>query len=333
MKFIGLFIISTIIIFLNANDFNGSIDLEYNKNIYGKHQIEAIRNWGVDSPNAGVSLYNMGNFDTGSIDPLTSGKKINGIRGINGLGEIFTILQNKYFKMVFLLIIVFVPLAFFGHFMIVGQRKFNHHKKLKVFSKYNILIHWFAAIPFVLICITGIIMVFGTSFGGGVFVRLARNIHGLSTIIFIIFATLMFFMWFRESLFKKYDIDWFKIMGGYLSQNNIPIPAGKFNAGQKIWFWIATLGGAIMAITGGIMYFQYTDINTLRLVAIIHNILGFLVIAMLITHIYMALFAIEGAIESILNGNMGEEELSILHSIYYKELIDNKKLDSIRVAH
>lgn len=332
MKFIGLFIISTII-FLNANDFNGSIDLEYNKNIYGKNQIEAIRNWGVDSPNAGVSLYNTGNFDTGSIDPLTSGNKINGIRGINGLGEIFTILQNKYFKMVFLLIIVFVPLAFFGHFMIVGQRKFNHHKKLKVFSKYNILIHWFAAIPFILICITGIIMVFGTNFGGGVFVRLARNIHGLSTIIFIIFGTLMFFMWFRESLFKKYDIDWFKIMGGYLSQNNIPIPAGKFNAGQKMWFWIATLGGVIMAITGGIMYFQYTDINTLRLVAIIHNILGFLVIAMLITHIYMALFAIEGAIESILNGNMGEEELSILHSIYYKELVDNKKLDSIRVAH
>lgn len=175
-------------------------------------------------------------------------------------------------------------------------------------------------------------MVFGANLGGGFFVRTARDVHGLATVVFIVFGILMFCMWFKESLFKKYDIGWFKIMGGYLSQDNVPVPAGKFNAGQKIWFWIATIGGAIMAVTGGIMFFQYTDVNTLRLVAILHNVIGFLVIAMLITHIYMALFAIEGAVESILNGNMGEEELSILHSIYYKELQNTNKLDSMRVT-
>ena len=324
-------LMTSIIVFLNASDFRGPVDLGYNKNIYDRKQIEAIRNWGLDSPTAGVSLYNTGSFAGGSIDPLVSGGEIYGIRGIAGLGELFTVLQNRYFKIIFLLIIIFVPLAFFGHFMIVGQRKFNHHKKLKVFSKFNIIVHWGAAIPFILICLTGLVMVFGTNFGGGFFVRLARDVHGLSTIVFVIFGILMFCMWFRESLFKRYDIDWFKIMGGYLSRDNVPIPASKFNAGQKMWFWIATIGGAVMAITGGIMFFQYTDVNTLRLVAIVHNVVGFLVIAMLITHIYMALFAIEGAIESILNGNMGEEELSILHSIYYQELQNANKIDSMRV--
>lgn len=330
MRFFTLLIISTFLM-LYANSFSGPIDLGYNENIYGKKQIEAIRNWGLDSSTAGVSLYNTNSFIGGSIDPITSGEKIFGIRGISGLGELFTILQNQYFKTVFLLIVILVPLSFFGHFIIVGQRKFNHHKKLKVFSKFNIIVHWGAAIPFILICLTGLIMIFGSHLGGGSFVRFARDIHGLSTLIFIIFGILMFCMWFKESLFKKYDIGWFKMMGGYLSQENVPVPAGKFNAGQKMWFWIATIGGAIMAITGGIMFFQYTDINTLRLVAIIHNVIGFVVIAMLITHIYMALFAIEGAIESILNGNMGEEELSILHSIYYKELQNTNKIDSMRV--
>lgn len=331
MRYITLLIVSAVV-FLNANSFNGEIDLGYNENIYDRKQIEAIKNWGLDSSSAGVSLYNTGSFTGGSIDPLVSGESISGIRGISGLGELFTILQNRYFKTIFLLIVVLVPLAFFGHFIIVGQRKFNHQKKLKVFSKFNIIVHWGAAIPFVLICLTGLIMVFGANLGGGTFVRISRDIHGFSTIVFVIFGVLMFCMWFKESLFKKYDIDWFKIMGGYLSQDNIPISAGKFNAGQKIWFWIATLGGAIMAFTGGIMFFQYTDVNTLRLVAIVHNVIGFLVIAMLITHIYMALFAIEGAVESILNGNMGEEELSILHSIYYKELQNSGKIDSMRVV-
>lgn len=335
MRLVKLLLLCIIMTISQAAEegFKGAIDLEYNKHIYGKNQLEAIKNWGLDTSSAGVSLGNTLDFVGGSIDPFTSGEKIGGIRGISGLGELFTILQNKYFKIIFFAIIILTPLAFFGHFMIVGQRKFNNHQKLQVFSKFNIIVHWGAAVPFVLICITGLIMVFGANLGGGAFVRFARDVHGIATPIFAVFGIIMFSMWFKECLFKKYDIDWFKIMGGYLSQENKPIPAGKFNAGQKMWFWIATIGGGIMVLSGGIMYFQYTDINTLRLVAIIHNIVGFLVIAMLITHIYMSLFAIEGAIESIINGKMGEEELSILHSIYYKELVDSNRLNSMRVAH
>lgn len=333
MKFIKICFISLLFTFGVASAESGTIDLGYNEDIYGKNQIEAIKNWGLDSSSAGVSLSNTLNFEGGSINPLTSGEPIGGIRGMSGLGELFTILQNRYFSLIFFIILIAVPLAFFGHFMIVGQRKFNHHSKLQVFSKFNIIVHWGAAVPFVLICLTGLIMVFGSYLGGGAFVRFARDLHGLATILFAIFGTLMFLMWFRESLFKKYDIEWFKIMGGYLSQENRPIPAGKFNAGQKMWFWIATLGGAVMVVSGAIMFFQATDINTLRLVAIIHNVMGFVIIAMLITHIYMSVFAIEGAIEAIVNGKMGEEELSILHSIYYKELVDSKKLGSMKAAH
>ncbi len=335
MRLINILLFCIIIAISQAsnNNFKGAIDLSYNKDIYGKNQIEAIKNWGVDTHSAGVSLGNTLNFEGGSIDPLTSGQKIDGIRGIVGLGELFTVLQNQYFKLIFLAIIILVPLSFFGHFIVIGQRKFNHHQKLQVFSKFNIIVHWGAAIPFVLICITGLIMVFGSYLGGGSFVRFARDIHGLATPIFVVFGVLMFAMWFKYCIFKAYDIEWFKMMGGYLSKENRLVPAGKFNAGQKMWFWIATIGGAIMAFTGGVMFFQYTDINTLRLVAIIHNVVGFLIIAMLITHIYMSLFAIEGAIEAIINGKMGEEELSILHSIYYKEIVDSGKINSMKVAH
>ncbi|MDY4427375.1 MAG: formate dehydrogenase subunit gamma, partial [Helicobacter sp.] len=52
----------------------------------------------------------------------------------------------------------------------------------------------------------------------------------------------------------------------------------------------------------------------------VHNVIGFLIIALLITHIYMAVFAIEGALSSIIDGNMGEEEIAILHSYYYQEI-------------
>lgn len=261
-----------------------------NPYLYGGPEVEAIKAWGVGSPNA------------------------------SGFGEIFTLLQGHYFATIFAILIVLVPLAFLGHFVIVGQKKFAHGKKIRVFSGYNIFVHWAAAIPFVLICLTGLVMVFGDKLGGGAFVRFARDIHGIATILFVIFGVLMFLMWVKDALPKAYDIQWLMIMGGYLSKEKKPVPAGKFNAGQKMWFWVCTIGGFVMAISGAYMFFQFADIDTLRLMALVHNILGFLIIALLITHIYMAVFAIEGALHSIIDGNMGEEEIAILHSYYYKEL-------------
>ena len=258
--------------------------------LYGGPEVAAIKTWGVGSPNS------------------------------KGLGEIFTLVQGHYFALLFTIVVIGVPLAFLGHFMLIGQRKFKHGKMIRVFSGYNICVHWCAAVPFVLLCLTGLVMMFGDKLGGGALVRFARDVHGIATCVFAPFGALMFLMWLKDSLPKGYDIKWFMIMGGYLSQENRPIPAGKFNAGQKVWFWVATLGGAVMVITGAIMFFQSGAIDTLRLMALVHSVVGILVVAMLITHIYMAVFAIEGALQSILNGKMGEEEIAILHTYYYAEL-------------
>ena len=313
------------------SDFH-TIDLGHNKNIYGVKQIEAIKNWGLNTQTSGIISDSVLSNNGVSADRLTYGETISGIRAWNGLGELFTILQEKYFAVIFLCVILFVPLAFLGHYKVIGARHYNHNSKLRVFSKYNILVHWFSAVPCVIICVTGLMMVFGAYLGGGALVRFARDLHGLCTPIFAVFGTLMFAMWAKDCLPKMHDIKWFAIMGGYLDKENRVVPAHKFNAGQKIWFWIATIGGAVMVITGAIMFFQCANINALRLTAMIHNVMGFAFWAMLITHIYMAAFAIEGAMESIINGNMGEEEVSMLHSLYYEDLKKSGKLDSMRVV-
>ena len=274
-----------------------------NPKLYGGPEVAAIKTWGINSPH---SL---------------------------GLGEFFTLLQGHYFALIFLLIVIFVPMAFYGHYKIIGKRHYSHNNFLLVFSKYNIIVHWCAAVPFVMLCLSGLMMVFGDKLGGGALVRFARDLHGIATLFFAVFGTLMFLMWVKDCLFKSYDVKWMMMLGGYLDKVNREIPAHKFNAGQKMWFWVATLGGAVMVCSGAIMFFQCVGIDALRAMAIVHNFVGFLIIALLITHIYMAVFAIEGAIESILNGKMGEEEVSMLHSLYYQDLKAEGKLDAMRLNH
>lgn len=256
-----------------------------------------------------------------------------GKEGSTNLGPLFTLLQSQYFGPVFLAIIIGVPAVFLAHYLIVGPKVFPHGgKKIKIFSLFNRSIHQIAAISFIVIVPTGIVMVFGSFFGGGTFVRLCKDLHGLFTIPFAIVVIPMFLMWVKEAIPNTDDIKWMMILGGYLSQEKRPIPAGKFNAGQKMWFWIATLGGLTMVVTGAMMYLLDFDmrmltsmtglsqIDLLRLAAILHNVVGFAVLALFITHVYMSLFAIKGAVHSIIDGHMEEEEVKILHSSYYKQL-------------
>lgn len=286
-----------------VEEFKGPVDLSYNTHVYGEPMIHAIPTWGSGG------ILGMGE-----------------IGGIGGLGQLFTFLQNGYFALIFFAIIIAVPLVFATHYLIIGPKRFSHDgKKIRIFSNFNIFIHWAAGVPFVLLCITGLLMVFGDKLGGGTFIRLARDIHGISTILFAIFGPVMFVMWVKHAIFKMYDIDWMLILGGYLSKEKRPIPAHKFNAGQKMWFWVCTVGGFFMVYSGGVMFFQNTSIEMLRLMAILHNVVGFAVVALLMTHIYMAAFAIEGALHAILDGHAGEEELAILHSFYYKDLVAEGK--------
>lgn len=257
-------------------------------------------------------------------------------KGSLHLGYYFTLLQSTYFKPLFLGVVIGVPAAFLIHYLVIGPMIFSHdRKKIYVFTLFNRIVHAIAAIAFILLVPTGLIMMFGSTFGGGAFVTACKEIHAISTLLFLISVFPMFFMWVRWMFLHWDDIKWLMIVGGYLNKGNRPVPAGKFNAGQKTWFWLATLGGVVMIGTGAAMYFQdfqlpvltpmltkygISQIDFLRASAIVHNVLGAAVTTLFFVHLYMSIFAIKGAIHSIITGYKEEEEVEILHTSYYRKL-------------
>lgn len=258
-----------------------------------------------------------------------------------GFGPLFTYIQgNDYFAMLAAVAIITVIVAFVGHYAIIGPKIFSHHHgKVYAFNLFERIIHLIAAVAWVILVPTGIVIMFGETFGGGFFVRLCKNLHGLATIAFAISIIPMFLFWFVRMLPAIYDLRWMIMVGGYLSKNKQPVPAGKFNAGQKAWFWVAMLGGFIMILTGAAMYFLdfnspvlretlgMSQIEILRLSVIIHNVLGVICAVFLLVHIYMAVFAIKGSIHAIITGYKEEEEVYILHHYWYQELLRKGKIE------
>ena len=258
----------------------------------------------------------------------------------DGLGPIFTFIQgNDYFAIAVLSLILAVIGAFALHFLIIGPKHFSHDgNKVYAFSVIERVAHGLAAISWIVLVPTGIIMMWGAELGGGAFVRFCKNIHGLATIIFAVSVLPMLIAWTKRMLPTIYDIRWMLIVGGYLSKVKRPVPAGKFNAGQKAWYWVAIPGGIVMILTGAAMFFLdfktpdvatwlgVSQIEVLRASALIHNVLGIVCAVFFLVHIYMAAIAIHGAIWSMVTGYKEEEEVYVLHHYWYQELISKNKI-------
>ncbi|PSM53303.1 formate dehydrogenase N, cytochrome b-556 subunit [Campylobacter blaseri] len=247
---------------------------------------------------------------------------------------------NGYFAMLAAVAIAGVIAAFAVHYAIVGPKIFSHdHGKVYAFNVIERLVHAIAAVAWVILVPTGVIIMFGDTFGGGAFVKIMQYLHLIATVMWAIVIIPMFLFWAKRMLPAVYDIRWAIMVGGYLSKDKKPIPAGKFNFGQKAWFWVCTLGGFAMIITGAIMYFidfpipgvnsevlGISQIDLLRISAVVHNLLGVACAVFLLVHIYMAAFAIKGAIHSMINGYKEEEEVYILHHYWYQELLEKGKI-------
>jgi formate dehydrogenase subunit gamma len=233
-----------------------------------------------------------------------------------GYGQLFTTLQGQWFLKVFLIIITAVPGMFLLHYLIIGAKHFDHDgEQILFFPLFTRVVHFFAAVSFSLLALTGLMMVLGKYLGGGTVIRFARYVHIGAAIVFILPAVLMLIMWCKDMLPQFHDIAWMLILGGYLSKEKKPVPAGKYNAGQKMYFWLVTVGGVVMAYTGYIIWgMGATALDTVRLYAIIHNILGMAILAFYLTHVYMSVFAIAGSLNSMKTGYKPKAEVDILHS-------------------
>ena len=232
-------------------------------------------------------------------------------------GGMFTFLQGQWFWKVFLVLITAVPAVFLVHYLIIGAKHFDHEgEQIYFFSLYNRIVHFVAAVSFSLLVVTGLMIIFGAWLGGGTLIRTARYVHLISALAFVLPGILMLVMWFMKMLPQWHDIHWMFILGGYLSRKKKPVPADKFNAGQKMYFWFATVGGLVMAYTGYVIWGFKADLDTVRIFTMVHNVLGMGMVAFYLTHCYMSVFAIAGSLESMKTGYKSKDEVDILHSRY-----------------
>jgi formate dehydrogenase subunit gamma len=171
--------------------------------------------------------------------------------------------------------------------------------------------HWITAISFVLLALSGLAlfhpsMFWLTSlFGGGQWTRILHPFVGV--VMFVSFMILALRFWHHNYLDAD-DVQWLKQIDDVLANREDRLPEiGRYNAGQKLLFFVMVLCLLALLASGVVIwraYFAfYFPIDVVRIAANVHAIAAFVLICGIIVHIYAALW-IKGSIGAMTRGTV-----------------------------
>lgn len=214
------------------------------------------------------------------------------------------------------------------------------------------------AIPFVLLAITGLILLFGRValiplFGHDAFTPIAivgKFVHNYLAWPFMLGVIMSFVLWAWKNLPEKTDIAWILKAGGLFTRGVHP-SAGKFNAGEKLIFWSVMLFGVMVSATGLSLLFPFQipmftpvfellnftgipqllgfgELNTalapqeeMKFAQLWHMIIAFVYMAIVMAHIYLGRVGMEGALSSMTKGTVEVQWAKEHHDLWYKDVV------------
>ena len=186
------------------------------------------------------------------------------------------------------------------------------------------LMHALSAISYIYLLLTG--LAFWTPafywiaivLGGG---YLSRILHPWIGLVFTIAICWMLVSWRSDMRTTADDRKWRKAMGHYLRNEDALVPpAGRFNFGQKQFFWLMVICGAALFVSGLVLWFTTSiprELQAVRYLAVlIHAIAGLATIGGIIIHIYMGVAVVPDGLHAILHGDVSEQWARHHHGLW-----------------
>ena len=251
-------------------------------------------------------------------------------------GQEWRLIRNGIITVLGGWLLVLVAAAILTLYFIKGPIKLNQAptgRKIERFTALERLVHWTMAYSFVALAITGIFILFGKHFlmpiiGHsiyGIILYIFKNVHNLVGPIFNLSVIVFFVMMVKDNMPQKGDLAWLKSGGGIFGH----VDAARFNAGEKIWFWLGmTIIGLIVAGSGWVLDMIVPGLSywrgTMQVANIIHVVSAVLIIIFAMGHIYIGTIGTEGALDGMKTGYCDEAWARQHHGIWLDDINSGK---------
>ena len=238
-------------------------------------------------------------------------------------------------------------------FAVRGRIRISHGRAGSTIKRFSIIEragHWLLASSFIILALTGLNVLFGRTLllpvlGKESFAALTlygKLIHNYVAFAFMVGLAMIAVMWVWHNIPNRHDILWLLRGGGMLGGGH---PAAKkFNAGQKIIFWVVVLCGISISLSGWALMNPFTTtmmadtfalMNSLfgtefatdlspmqeqQLQSIWHTIMAVFMIVVILAHIYIGSVGMEGALSAMTSGEVDRNWAKEHHSLWVKKL-------------
>ena len=190
------------------------------------------------------------------------------------------------------------------------------------------VVHWVAGLSYVYLLLTGLafwspyLFWLANLVGGG---PTARFWHPWAGLVFTAAVVWMYRLWRQDMRTTPADREWAKHVGDYIRNHdeNLP-PIGRFNIGQKQFFWLMFFGG-ITLLLSGVALWLVNDIpwswRWLRYAAVlVHAVAALVTIGAFIIHVYMGTAMVRGGFTSIIRGEVSAGWARMHHRLWYEQV-------------
>lgn len=227
-------------------------------------------------------------------------------------------------------------------YLLRGKIKVDHGMSGKTVTRFADLertAHWLLAVSFIVLALTGLNITYGKYFlmpviGKSAFATLSiggKWLHNYVAFAFMAGLVMILVLWIKENFPNAYDLKWLAQGGGMFTKGLHP-PSKKFNAGQKILFWLVIWGGLALSLTGIALLFPFQinfpagmePIQQMQFMTTWHAIIALVLIVVVIAHIYIGTVGMEGAFDAMGTGEVDQNWAKEHHSVWAKEVVGSK---------
>ena len=230
-------------------------------------------------------------------------------------------------------LVVLVLVAILAFYFTFGSVKLHGKptgRLIRRFSTVDQVVHWSVAISFCVLGLTGLIILFGKHvllpiIGYTLFAwltALSKNLHNFIAPVFIVAVIAMVVLYARHNLPKAYDLKF--LLGAFaVMAKGKHIPSGKFNGGEKVWFWGGVVVLSVIVIWSGLILL-FPNFDQTRSVMqeawIWHACAALLYIAISFGHIYLGTIGLDGSYQAMRTGYVDEVWAKEHHEYWYNDM-------------
>src|SRR5262249_34328123 len=215
-------------------------------------------------------------------------------------------------------------------YLIRGMVRIESGRSGRTLVRFNAFergVHWMTATCFIILGLTGLNITFGKEMllpligpeAFSTWSQWAKYAHNSLSFRFTLGVVVIFLMWIAGNTPNRGDVEWLKEGGGIVGHK--PPPAYRFNAGQKMVYWIVVLGGGAVAASGYVLMFPFygTDISGMETAQVIHGVVAVLFVCVMLGHIYIGTMGMEGAVEAMWDGTVALNWAKEHHSLWVEQ--------------